>query len=569
MGGNALSKMDSDVVEETMNKFRAQYGSDVMLLAMKDQNDPGKLCLSGVIDKTLIDAISEVLRSEPSNKDLKIKKDKYDGAYSLVWRHANLTTGHSMMSLQKNYFPKGTLWVKLLDCIATHGWSLSAAPNFGGVEARDDKGNVTSTVDWPVFIFYKDKQAHRFENSHLLLAVKDSNIPGKLCAAGDVGELGPLIESALNRVESSKEEKSTPVECKKDKYDDDFDLVWRNTKITTGAQALSLTKSYFPRGHTILAVLETCYSQGWRLVCCPNFGGRGDSWPSFVLRRLKNRKVPVPSLVLMGLKDANVPGKLCIAATGGNGAAVAEPLIHNLQAVKGNETVKATSDEYDKDFDVYLHNVNITTGNQAFSLKVPYFPRGDSMAVLLQTFADLGYLNVGCPNFGGMLESWPVFVFEETGVRLPPPLFFAVKDDNVPGKINFVGGGLTATTAPQDLLQAVQALNGPDVSLTKDKYDQTYDICLKHTHMTSGNAFGTFTKPFFPHGCTLESIAGVLLKHGYVICAGPNFGDHGGSWPSFVCQPVAVCADHDKPPAYEETGASSAPPEASAPPAYA
>ena len=31
-----------------------------------------------------------------------------------------------------------------------------AAPNFGGVESRDKDGNVTSCVDWPVMVFYKD-----------------------------------------------------------------------------------------------------------------------------------------------------------------------------------------------------------------------------------------------------------------------------------------------------------------------------------------------------------------------------------------------------------------------------
>lgn len=554
MGQGALSKMDESMVDTFMDGFRQKHGCDVMLLAMKDQNNPGKLCLSGHISKELTEAISGVIKTDPENAELKMKKDKYDGAYTQVWRHANLTTGHSAMSLQKNYFPKGTLWVKLLDTIAQHGWSLSAAPNFGGVESRDDKGNVVSTVDWPVFVFYKDKHAHRYTNDHLLLAVKDANIPGKLCAAGDVGDLGPLVADALNALEGKT---SDPVECKKDKYDDDFDLVWRNTKITTGAQAMSLTKSYFPRGHVVLTVLEKVYSRGWRLIACPNFGGRGDSWPAFVFRKLKNTKETPPQLVIAALKDSNKPGKLCLAGTGDAARSLAEPLIAALRGVKKNESVCSDSDSYDKDFDVYLHNVNITTGHQAFSLKVPYFPRADSMGCLLKTFSEHGFLNVGCPNFGGMLDSWPVFILEQTGQRLPTPIFWAIKDDNIPGKINFLGQ--LPASFPTQLLAALQALNGENVALTKDKYDANYDYCFKHTFSTSGNGFGTMTKPFFPHGCVIEAVCSLLLQHGWQVCAGPNFGDDGGSWPSFVCQPVAVCATHETtadpsaPPSYNES----------------
>merc|ERR1719346_487590 len=108
--------------------------------------------------------------------------------WDYAWHHTEITTGHSTFSLQKAYFPKGNIVVAMLNLIASYGWGLAATPNFGGVEARDDKGRPTSCVDWPVFVFYKEPES-TFSSEHLFFAVKDSNVPGKLCAAGPVGDL--------------------------------------------------------------------------------------------------------------------------------------------------------------------------------------------------------------------------------------------------------------------------------------------------------------------------------------------------------------------------------------------
>jgi hypothetical protein len=167
-------------------------------MSIKDQNVPGKLCLSGAVDEKLTSAITQVLKSDEKNASVVMEKDKYDLMWETVWRETRLTTGHTAFSFEKSYFPRGKIIVKLLDTIAGFGWGLTACPNMGGVESRDDKGNVTSTVDWPVFIFYKEAQSE-FTNEHLLLAVKDSNIPGKLCAAGPVGDLEAKMAQALQK----------------------------------------------------------------------------------------------------------------------------------------------------------------------------------------------------------------------------------------------------------------------------------------------------------------------------------------------------------------------------------
>merc|ERR1719387_1662900 len=107
--------------------------------------------------------------------------------------------------------------VQLLDKIASFGWALACTPNFGGVESRDDKGNVTSTVDWPIFIFYKEEKESQYTGEHLLFAVKDSNIPGKLCAAGPVGDMEASMTQTL---QSCLKDGGDAIKSEKDSYDD-------------------------------------------------------------------------------------------------------------------------------------------------------------------------------------------------------------------------------------------------------------------------------------------------------------------------------------------------------------
>jgi methionine-rich copper-binding protein CopC len=404
--------------------MRKKYSSgNVLIMSIKDQNVPGKLCLSGAVDENLTSAITQVLKSDSKNVSAVMEKDKYDLMWETVWRETRLTTGHTAFSFEKSYFPRGKIIVKLLDTIAGFGWGLTACPNMGGVESRDDKGNVTSTVDWPVFIFYKEAQSE-FTNEHLLLAVKDSNIPGKLCAAGPVGDLEARMAQALQKIK-------TGVESKKDDYDGDFDVVWRNTSITSGHQTFSFAKSYFPLGKTNVTILETAYAAGWRAVAAPNFGGWGDSWPSYVFRKLKSPSTP-PALLFASIKDSNLPGKLCISGSSADG--VTDAMCGALTKIEGNSDVKSEKDEYDQDHDCVARNVHITTGIQMFSFRCKYYPRGDSMKTVLNTWQGEGFQVVACPNFGGMTDSWPTFVLEKRA-SVPAQMFLAIKDDNIPGKV--------------------------------------------------------------------------------------------------------------------------------------
>lgn len=145
-----------------------------------------------------------------------------------------------------------------------------------------------------------------------------------------------------------------------------------------------------------------------------------------------------------------------------------------------------------------------------------------------------GYTCVACPNFGGMTDSWPTFIFEET----PNPaatMWIAVKDENIPGKFNLGGGDIKSdATLTDDLMSVLKSLCGPSVELAKDQYDETYEYCFRNTVLTSGHATFTFAKPYWPHGYVIEALLLVLLKHGWKATGGPNFGNNGTTWPGIV-----------------------------------
>mmetsp|Transcript_114090 Transcript_114090/g.207515 ORF Transcript_114090/g.207515 Transcript_114090/m.207515 type:complete len:537 (+) Transcript_114090:69-1679(+) len=518
-------------IEGKYGPLASKFGSDVLIMSIKDQNVPGKLCFAGKMEPEMISAITKCLQSDPNNASVVQEKDKYDAMWSYIWHNTSLTSGHSTFSLAKSYFPRGKLVVKLLDTIAGFGWGLASCPNMGGVQSRDDKGNVTSCVDWPIFTFYKEPQSE-FLNEHLLFAVKDSNIPGKLCAAGPVGDMEARMVDALKPWASD-------VKSEKDSYDDDYDVVWRNTSITSGIQMMSFAKKYFPKGHVQIALLECAYKAGWRAVCAPNFGGQGDSWPCYVFRKLKEPGPP-PELLFASIKDSNIPGKICVS--GKSADRIVDATCGALAKIADNASAHSEKDSYDDDHDAVCRDVHVTTGIQAFSFRTKYYPRGDSMKAMLGCWAAEGYQVVACPNFGGMLDSWPSFVLEKREA-VPQPLFLAVKDDNWPGKVGLVGGDVASDSAlAADLLEVFTALCGPDVVQQLDDYDRTYELAYRNTRLTTGRPKFTFAKPYWPHGYVMELMLQVLYKKGWKAAGGPNFGDDGGTWPGIIFYPAPANA---------------------------
>eukprot|EP00913_Durusdinium_trenchii_P002121 g1959.t1 len=124
-----------------------------------------------------------------------------------------------------------------------------------------------------------------------------------------------------------------------DEYDtqQEWDVVWRETSITSGMQAFSLAKPYFPKGQVVLPLLEEVY----KLV-----------------------------------KDQNIPGKFCITTTPSELTAVTQTIHEALRKVSGNEGITIEKDEYDADHGQVIRKTSITTGAMAFGTS--YFPRKDT-----------------------------------------------------------------------------------------------------------------------------------------------------------------------------------------------
>lgn len=213
---------------------------------------------------------------------------------------------------------------------------------------------------------------------------------------------------------------------------------------------------------------------------------------------------------------------------------MADSMCGALVKVQGNADVKNEKDDYDTDHDAVCRNVSITTGLQPFSFRLKYFPRGDSMKTLLNTWAEEGFQVVGCPNFGGMQDSWPTFVLEKRS-SVPDQLFLAVKDDNIPGKLALVGGSVGGDASmAAELLDVLTSLCGQGVLQQLDDYDQTYELAFRNTVITTGHATFTWSKPYWPHGFVIEMVLQVMYKKGWKATGGPNFGDDGNTWPGII-----------------------------------
>merc|ERR1740124_1618065 len=125
------------------------------------------------------------------------------------------------------------------------------------------------------------------------------------------------------------------------------------------------------------------------------------------------------------------------------------------------------------------------------------------MMAVLETMQKQGYSITGCPNFGGMLDSWPTFIWQADS-NPTQPMYMAVKDDNILGKLSLGGGGIEENhELAGQLLEALQKFNGNDVAQAKDDYDKTFGICYKNVKITTGHASFSLSKPYWPHGYVL------------------------------------------------------------------
>jgi len=507
-------------VEAYMQSRRLLDGGKFLILAVRDTNWPGPSGSVGVCiptdDQALLLELDDVMRESCPDA---VRQTEIDNSmYDAMYRHTQLTTGNRFFPQWGTpiWFPRGRIVVRMLDVLARNGWVSFDGPNFGGP--------LGEKVDfsWPVFMFSRDEQ-DIYTTDNLFVAIKDQgfigNYQGQVCVAGPSSALEEL-ETTITPLFSRE------VTIEKGDSDGDWDLVWTGTNLTSGLTFTGV--SYFPKGRELHKVLTGFYALGWRLVGAPNFGGDEYDWPCLIFRRLKT-KVVAPNLLIVGVKDQCIPGKVCLAG-GEDTAEAASEMLKKLAFVPGNNNAFLEEPGSDEDWPSVLRKTKITTGAAMFSMRLAYFPRNDAVIAMLQSLGGLGWAVVSCPNFSGRTDAWPTFILERRKSPVTHGLV-AIKDQNYPGKV-CIGGPYEAAEA---LLSGFKKVNGDRVEQVKDDYDQTFDVCYKNTTMTcGGQVCPLIEKPWFPYGYPLEMLMHELQKVGWTVVGGPNFGSGRLSWPTLI-----------------------------------
>eukprot|EP00438_Fugacium_kawagutii_P029233 Skav229568 [mRNA] locus=scaffold568:666245:667315:+ [translate_table: standard] len=355
MGCIVSVKVNHEVSLGFMQKWRSEgKGQDFLLLGIKETHEDKKVYFSGAAtaDRQLVKSLDAVLKKMCS--DARRGRDDADHLWDLVWHNTRMTSGWVPLdSKQKDWFPIGKHMVELLDTLGSHGWVPFASPNYGGSDGF-------LSVDWPMIILKKDLD-RLYEKETVFFAVKDHDVPEKLCACGPPEVVEQLRAHLANTVQQASKDV-------REGFDDwdtasDWDIVWHNASITSGNENFSekekncsLATPYFPKGKVVLSMLTEVYKLGWELVCSPNFGGSDLDWPCFIFKRLKSQALREAPLVFAAVKDQNVPGKLCLSVTPSHLQDVTTAMGESLQRVKGNEGLKSEKDDYDADHDEVLRN---------------------------------------------------------------------------------------------------------------------------------------------------------------------------------------------------------------------
>jgi len=235
---------------------------ELLFGSIKDSNITGKLCLAGPSAEQMCDALCGALAKLPGNEKVRSEKDDYDTDYDAVCRDVAITSGHATFSSMKSYFPRCDSMMAVLNTLAEENFQVVACP-----------GHAT-------FIWEK-RPCVPIQG---YLAVKDENIPGKLCIGGAGMASDPRLGIDLLEVLTTM--CGDKVEQAEDDYDRSFDLAYRNTALSSGRATFTWAKPHWPHGHVLQMILQVLYRHGWVVEGGPNFGHNGDQWPGMVLRKV-------------------------------------------------------------------------------------------------------------------------------------------------------------------------------------------------------------------------------------------------------------------------------------------
>jgi len=363
------------------------YTKETLFLAVKDDNKPGKLCACGPADVitslkgNLFARLREFLPSVGQNFDTHDTEAEWD----VVWTDTLISVGPkaNFADPKPSYFPKGNVVVAIVDEIYKLGWRLVSAPNFGGIR-----------VNWPCLVFKRLASPPAETPAIVMAAARDRDAPGKVCLSGTHSDLSSIAQDLCTALKKVKGNES--VVLRKDESDAHWEHVLWNASITTGRAPFAWQLSSFPRGASVHAIVSMMAARGWKLAACPNFGGDGDTWPTFIWefsgKAMKS--------AFIAIKDESHPGKVCLC---GVDPALEASLLAGLQATR-----KAVSKGSEEDFEMAIANTKMTAGGFG-----KWWPHGFPLEILLGECVQNGWSPAGGPNFGSMHQLCPAIVLQK------------------------------------------------------------------------------------------------------------------------------------------------------------
>eukprot|EP00811_Abedinium_folium_P029879 NODE_4740_length_1853_cov_4.754925.p1 GENE.NODE_4740_length_1853_cov_4.754925~~NODE_4740_length_1853_cov_4.754925.p1 ORF type:complete len:509 (-),score=165.89 NODE_4740_length_1853_cov_4.754925:240-1766(-) len=254
----------------------------LLLMAVKDQSSPGKICFSGGQARIASEAVAAALLPLPGNSEVRSGRDEFDVDWDAALRGTALTTGErSSASHCGDYFPRADAVLAALDALNWQGWSLASCVNFGGDNT------------WPTLVF--EQRGERSKAGLVAIEETDAGASVYIAGAHDAAE-GILV--GFRMLGGSDVMPRATCWGSLDSWDKPsgaclvgsrliggFDLVLANAPLTTGVAGVSMHRPWVPQGYAIEMVLSELETMGWRLASGANFGTSRELWPALVLER--------------------------------------------------------------------------------------------------------------------------------------------------------------------------------------------------------------------------------------------------------------------------------------------
>lgn len=119
---------------------------------------------------------------------------------------------------------------------------------------------------------------------YILVGIKDQNMTGKVYFCGEaVNEMKSELSAAMKQTKPE-------AQADRDDFDKMWDLIYHNTKMTSGYQFMSFKKEFFPIGKNVMKTFDVLGSKGFVPMASPNYGGpisdkASVDWPMIIFKK--------------------------------------------------------------------------------------------------------------------------------------------------------------------------------------------------------------------------------------------------------------------------------------------